>query len=95
MSDLVKVNNGELLTTSKVVFEYFKVSGGHRYIMAMINKLIDDEPEFSNKNFFSHLKFLSFSQPGQNLIQQALNARICSPRPALCSFPVLPRRQFH
>ena len=51
MNDLVKNNNGELLTNSKTVFDHFAVTGGHRYIMKKIEQLIADEPEFGALNY--------------------------------------------
>ena len=52
MNNLVKNNDGELMTNSKVVFEHFNVSGGHRYIMKRISELIEKEPEFGAQHFF-------------------------------------------
>ena len=68
MNDLVKVSNGELMTNSKVVFEHFNVSGGHRYIMKRIAELVESEPEFGALNFFRS----SYTSP-QNKVLQCFN----------------------
>jgi Rha family phage regulatory protein len=68
MNDLVKISDGELMTNSKVVFEHFNVSGGHRYIMKRIAELVESEPEFGALNFFRS----SYTSP-QNKVLQCFN----------------------
>tara|TARA_R110000851_G_scaffold332528_1_gene508942 strand:+ start:118 stop:603 length:486 start_codon:yes stop_codon:yes gene_type:complete len=68
MNDLVKISNGELMTNSKVVFEHFNVSGGHRYIMKRIAELVESEPEFGAQHFFRS----SYTSP-QNKVLQCFN----------------------
>ena len=81
MNDLVQNNNGELLTTSKVVFEHFNVTGGHRYIMRKIEKLIVDEPVFAAQNYFpssyvttqnKRLKCFDMTRDGFSLLSMGL-----------------------
>lgn len=51
MNQLVKNHGGELLTTSKLVFERFDVKGGHRYLLKKIDSIITEEPEFGQRHF--------------------------------------------
>ena len=84
MESLVKINDGALMTTSKVVFEHFNVSGGHRYIMKKIEELMIDEPEFGAQHFFRSsytspqnkvLKCFDMTRDGFSLVAMSLNGK--------------------
>ena len=82
MNNLVKDNDGELITNSKVVFEHFNISGGHRYIMKKIAELIESQPEFGALNYFHSsytspqnkvLKCFDITRDGFSLLAMSLS----------------------
>ena len=84
MNNLVSINDGELMTNSKVVFEHFNVSGGHRYIMKRIEELMEDEPEFGAQHFFrssyispqnKSLKCFDMTRDGFSLVAMSLSGK--------------------
>jgi Rha family phage regulatory protein len=51
MDNLVKNISGKLTVSSKQIADHFSVAGGHRYILSVIRKLINELGDFGVKNY--------------------------------------------